>query len=392
MEILIEKVAFPGRALARVDGRVIFVDGALPGERVRVVPTREHKNFREADLAEVLEPSPYRLMPQCPLYPQCPGCRYQHVAYEEEIRIKQAQFLDFLRRDPVATAAVCPPTPSPLSLAYRNRIVLHAAAGRGSAPVIGYYGQDNRTLVEVACCPLAMDSLNQTLTELRADSGFLGSLADGMPVGLRCTATDGVLWWKGPGDRRQVTELTRLGPLRVPAASFFQVNPAVLDLLLARVTELVCAVNPRCVVDLFCGCGILALAAAAAGCARVVGVDSDGPAIQSATVNAAALGMKRVSFKAMPAARALGDLLSAVDQAPLLLIVDPPRRGLEENVRRAIRQFTPRHVLYISCSADTLARDLKDLTAAGYRVESAGWFDMFPRTPYFESCVLLRHG
>jgi tRNA/tmRNA/rRNA uracil-C5-methylase (TrmA/RlmC/RlmD family) len=391
--LTIQDVVYGGSGLARLDGCVVFVPGVIPGEKVSAETVKRHKTYAEARLVEVLEPSPHRRHPVCPLAGVCPGCSYQHMTYAEEVRIKAAQLANFLRRQvgPDRAAAVFqPPVASPCDTGYRNKIVLHASVEDGRT-CLGYKGRDNRTVLDVPACPLAMDPINGRLAERRADAHFMDTLKPGMSVTFRHTGKDGTLMWKddtGPGKER-LTEATVLGPMRVSRRSFFQVNPPVGDALAERVMALVKEHRPETVVDLYCGIGIFALAASNAGAQRVVGIDSDAEAIHAAVSNGEKLETGNADFIAGPVGGRLRDALARGSPGTTLVIVDPPRRGLEPDVADALAASGVPRVAYISCAPDTLARDVARLTQVGWHVASTQAFDMFPRTASFESITVL---
>ena len=398
-------MVFPGKGLARDEGRVVFIPGALPGERVRAETIRHSKNFSVARLTEVIEPSPKRIRPECPLAlgadapgggptPHCPGCCYQHVDYGEEVRLKQAQFANLLEHMAHVDPSGClPPMPSPLYAGYRNRIALHSAT-QGDGPVLGYFAEDNKTIIDVPRCALAAPAINELLTTLRGDAGFVSGLKPGATVTLRCSKTDGALHWlgrKGAGGR-PLTEQTPFGSLTVPRGSFFQVNPGVAHQVSQRVKELLEETGSHTVVDLYCGAGFFAPAAHAAGVRKVVGIDADRAAVLAARGNARSLGMEGASFLTRDAREGLNKVLRGVDPGSTTLIVDPPRRGLEKEVIELTATAGVAHVLYVSCAPDTLARDVARFVQKGYRWAHSQLADMFPRTPYFESITRLSAG
>ncbi|MDI6774341.1 MAG: TRAM domain-containing protein [Verrucomicrobiota bacterium] len=392
IELTIQDVAYGGRGLGRLDGRVVFVPGVIPGERARARIAKQRKNYAEARLVEILEPSPRRARPVCPLAGTCPGCAYQHMAYAEELRLKAAQLADFLRYQVDASQpdTLLPPVASPRDMGYRNKIVLHASVN-GNRTLLGYKAEDNRAVLDVPLCHLAMAPINRRLAERRADPRFMSSLKPGMSVTFRHTENDGALMWKdrtGPGKER-LTEFTVLGPLRAPQRSFFQVNPAVGDALIERVMALVKERQPETVIDLYCGVGLFALAADRAGAARVIGIDSDSEAIHAAVSNAERLAARNAEFRACQACLGLKDALGRFGGERTLLIVDPPRRGLEREVVDRIAAANVSLIAHVSCAPDTLARDVARLAEAGWRVASAQVFDMFPRAASFESITVL---
>lgn len=394
VDLTIADVAYRGAGVARLDGWVVFVPGALTGERVRVRIARRRRQYGQGELLEVLAPSPHRLAPACALSAACPGCCYQPVAYAEELRLKQSQLMQALQhRARVPAERFLPPLASPHELGYRNKIVLHGRA-RGTVPVLGYIGADNASILDVPACPLAMAPLNEALARLRADERFMRRLHPDRPVTLRCTQADGALHWVGHADPRAawlraawLREATALGELRVPRGGFFQVNPGAAERLLATVRAWLAEVKPRTVADLYCGVGVFALAAARDGAGAVVGVDSDDAGIRAARENASAQGLS-ITFHSGATEARIEAVLAAQDRNAGLVIVDPPRAGLTGAVTASLARLGPAHVLYVSCAADTLARDL-GLLADAYQVVRVQMVDLFPRTPYFETAVLL---
>ena len=393
IELTIEKIVYSGKGLARHEGLVVFVPHVLPGERVLAEIVARHKRHADARLISVPDASPERTIPCCPLYGTCPGCVYQHARYSEEIRVKQAQLVNFLERTAAwqDAVAVAEPVPSPLDIGYRNKIVLHTRAGTGAAPAVGYIGEDNQTLLDIAACPLALPAINQRLAELRSEPGFMNALPDGEDLTLRHTVEDGTLIWIGersPGKER-LTEQSPWGPMRVPRRGFFQVNPALIPMLTEGVQTALAAIKADTVVDLYCGSGLLSLAASHAGATRTVGVDIDERSIRFAEANTRKLGSGEQVFVAGRVHEQLPRILNGLAQTRSALIADPPRRGMEKHVLDMIGTSALPALLYVSCAADTLARDLNRLATFGFRLRSVRMFDMFPRTPYFESITVL---
>lgn len=317
----------------------------------------------------------------------CPGCAYQHAAYAAELALKQRQLESLLERHAGIPRGVCQPAvAAPAPLGYRNKMVLHAQVD-GRDVCLGYYAADNTTVLDVPACPLALAPLNACLAERRADPSFRHTLRDAMPVTFRWTPRDGALWWRGHASDRDVwlVEDSVIGPLAVPRNSFYQMNPAMADRLVAHVRDRLGALQPAAAIDLFCGIGVFALAAAKAGVPRVIGVDVDGPGIRAAEYNARQHGAASIAWRAGKAEDILRDPMKGLPWAEALVIVDPPRSGLGRGLIRHLVRQRPGRLLYISCAADTMTRDATWLQEAGYRVESARLFDMFPRTAHFES-------
>lgn len=399
VELNITDVVYRGKGIARLDGRVVFVPGVAAGESVRARIVRDHKNYSEAALVEVLKPSPHRVVPACPLALRsdgtpcghCPGCSYQHVDYAEEVRLKQAQFINLMERTAgVGKDVIGPAIPSPAEVGYRNKIVLHGG-GSPEKPLLGYVADDNKTIVDVPKCMLAQALINERVEALRRDKAFMSTVVSSRRVTLRYTPADGAVSWVGKSASNDpwLKEDWAAGEILVPRDSFSQVNAEIARALTLRVIEILKASLPSVVIDLYCGAGLFSFAAAEAGVPRVLGVDNDPSAVRAAQRNANVRNLNGCAFLARSAEAGLHEALRSVAPASTTALVDPSRRGLEKGVVDLLVSAKLGRIIYISCAPDTMARDVALLTKAGYRVVSTNLYDMFPRTAYFESLTCL---
>ncbi len=404
IDIEIARVAFGGDGVGHDEsGKVVFVPGTLPGERIKALLVQEKDRYSRAELVRIITPSPQRITPACPYAIQpgtdnpgaprfCPGCCYQHLAYSDELELKNSQFRDFLERQAgIDPAEVCKsPVPSPEELNYRNKIVLHAQGERDFMQ-LGYFLSDNSSVLDVEECPLAKKPINELLRKQRSQTGFFHTLRDRMTVTFRHTEHDGAILWRNQAktNDKWLREETSLGTLAVPRGSFFQVNGSAAELLISEASSIIKRIAPDTVLDLFCGVGIFSFVAAKCGVKRVVGVDSDAGGITAAEYNAKQLKMKNCRFVRGDAAKNPDKFFRNVKGKSSLLLVDPPRKGLSQELIPCIEKNKMRYIIYISCAPDTLCRDLKELIKRGYRVKQTGLIDMFPRTSHFESVTLL---
>ncbi|MBT3192655.1 MAG: class I SAM-dependent RNA methyltransferase [Verrucomicrobia bacterium] len=387
VEIEIHDVAFGGRGVGRHDGCAVFVPGTLAGERVRVRLTKCRKKFAEALLLEVLTASEHRIEPACALCDRCPGCSYQHVAYPEEVRIKQQQFEGLLSRiGRLEGVTFSEPIASPCDLGYRNKLVLHAQRERK----LGYFGEDNRTVVDIPSCLLAVGPINDELQKLRANVKTLKNMRPNARVTFRWTETNGAVRWtdRESGVERLI-ENSPIGDVRVPRRAFYQVNVGAGDLLVSYISELIKQQAPTYLIDFYCGVGLFSLAAAQHGVPHVFGIERQSFAVRAAIQNAKAMKI-RPEFVSADVDALAEDSLKQVDGSETMVIVDPPRQGLEKAFLETLISARPQCVAYVSCAADTLARDLRVLTESAYEVVNCQLIDMFPRTPHFESVTVLK--
>ncbi|MDO9465478.1 MAG: class I SAM-dependent RNA methyltransferase [bacterium] len=388
IKLRIQDVVYRGRGLARLDGMVYFVDGVLPNELVRVQIRKQRKNCAEADLVEILEESSSRIIPSCEFAEKCEGCCYQHMEHDAEIEFKQKQLVNLLEHMGGCHEVTCrEPIRCPSVLGYRNKISMHVNGRRDDSRTFGYYMKDNKTVLDIPNCPLAMDPLNNLLTELRKDYSF----SYGTSVNLRCTEHDGAVYWTNhiAPSSPSLVEKTPLGNISVPTKSFFQTNPRITEALFDSLSEILNRTEPKAVIDLYCGVGTFAFIAAKIGVKAVLGIDTDKHAINAAICNGRALNLDSVAFRHGYAEDLLEEALNNIDVKNTTVILDPPRAGLEKRVVEILSRKKPRDIIYVSCAADTMARDVKFLTSHSYRLIDTGLVDMFPRTAYFESITHL---
>ena len=393
IEIDIADLAYGGDGVGRLaDGRACFVPFALPGERVRVRLVQEASRYARAACLEVLAPSPDRVPPTCPHAGACGGCHYQHLAYPVQLRWKHKQVVDVLARiGGLRDAVVEPIVAGPKPFGYRNKITLHGP-GRPA-----FLDLDGHTRIPIARCPLAHDALNAALaTDERHALGPDENLV------LRCNAAGEVRGYTERHGRiiarandngatatpAPLTEHLKGLDIEYPATSFFQVNPALLELVLGELDARFATYGCDTLVDAYCGVGVFALTLARR-VQRGIGIETDPAAVAAATANARQLSAGHLEFIRGSTDHRLDRVLQAGPAARTCLILDPPRAGCSDAALCAVTRNRPRRVLYVSCVPPILARDLKRLTAAGYRLTRLRPFDMFPQTVHIECLAEL---
>lgn len=437
LELEISTLTNLGVGLGRVDiegGRwVVMVPFTLPGERVKARVYRNHKNFSEADLLEVLTPSPHRIAPTCPLFGRCGGCQYQHLTYAEQLAWKRRQVEELLRHMADVEFPVAPTVPSPREYGYRSKITPHFHVGRPDDPrtppasetPIGFLKQGTRfELVDVPACPIATPEINAKLPEVRArtrqrlaagefkrDATLLlrhaqeGVITDydaviheviapaaSNPIGYsnrEAPSGDGASANEG-GNLLGYSAAGGGAPLRLHflARDFFQNNPFILPAFTGYVREQAKASGARFLVDAYCGSGLFALSCAPAF-ERVAGVEVSETSVKFARENAAANGIANAVFSAGDAATIFAGLDASFVPADTAVVIDPPRKGCDESFLAQLFTFGPRAVVYVSCDPATQMRDLKSFLAAGYELTAVQPFDLFPQTRHLECVITL---
>jgi 23S rRNA (uracil1939-C5)-methyltransferase/tRNA (uracil-5-)-methyltransferase len=386
VELRIDSLSNLGLGIGRVDGWVVMVPFVVPGERVRARVHRNFKSYSEADLLEVLEPSPDRVEPRCPLFSVCGGCQYQHVRYGRQLEEKRRQVVEALGRIGGIEAAVDPVHGSPRQYGYRSKITPHykRAEADGSQP-IGFLRHGRRhALVDVAQCPIATDAINEALPEARQRARREGGKKRRRRGGtlLLRDVLEGVV-----GDPQAVVS-QRVGELtfQFKAGEFFQNNPSILPDLVAHVAAEASAGGARFLVDAYCGSGLFALSAAASF-ERVAGVEISEPAVRWARANAEINGVTNVRFVIGQADAVFRGLDFPAEACAV--VIDPPRRGCDARFLEQLLDFRPKRLVYVSCEPSTQARDLRQLVDRGYALTRVRPFDLFPHTRHVENIVSL---
>lgn len=385
LEARIESLTNEGAGVARVDGWVVFVPFALPGELVRCRVFRNHTNYSEADLAEVIEPSKTRREPVCPLFGQCGGCQYQNLDYDEQLRWKQQQVQDLLKRLAGIDFPVEPVAPSPRQFGYRSKITPHFHRPRdGEIGAIGFLRSGTRSsIVDVPRCEIAMPEINERLAAMReqARSGAAG-LKNGATLLLR--AAEGRVLTR-PDELAAET----VGDVRLEfqAGDFFQNNPFILPAFVEHVVAEAKGGGARFLVDAYCGSGLFALCAARQF-EEVSGVEISGTAVAKARHNAELNSLRNCRFLEADARRIFADI--AHPPGETAVIVDPPRAGCSPDFLEQLAAFGPARVVYVSCNPATQMRDLSVLSQQEFQLERARPFDLFPQTRHLECVVTMR--
>ena len=377
---------------------VVMVPFTLPGERVKVRIYRNHKNFSEADLVEVLTPSPHRIDPRCPLFGRCGGCQYQHLTYAEQLKWKRQQVEELLKYMAGVEFTVAPVIASPKEFGYRSKITPHFSAQprwkEGSSDKdqvtgenfpIGFLKQSSRfELVDVPHCDIATPEINAKLPEVRAKTHArlaAGEYKRDATLLLR-HAQEGVITDYDAVIHEQVGSVK----LHVLARDFFQNTPFILPAFTGYVREQAAASGAKFLVDAYCGSGLFALSSAPAF-EKVAGVELSATSVKFATENAAANRITNVTFLAADASQIFAGL--TFPPADTAIIIDPPRKGCDESFLTQLFAFGPRAVVYVSCDPATQMRDLKGFLAAGYKLTAVQPFDLFPQTRHLECVITL---
>ena len=434
--VTIEGYGEGGMGVARIDGRVVFVHGALRGEKCRVLILKTLKSVAFAKVLEVIEPSSERITPDCPYFPRCGGCTYRHIRYEEELRLKKQRVQDNLSRIGGSDVTVEEILGARDTLRYRNK-AQYPVSKDGA---VGFYRARTHEVIECEHCLLvkpeadaAAEALREYMQSCRV-AGYDEKTGRGLVrhlyvrsnaagESLVCVLVNGD---KLPKEDRLVTLLRDACPkctgivlgtntkkgnvilgdryrtlwgsdrledtlcgktFRLSVPSFYQVNRVQAERLYAKAIEFASLTGQETVLDLYCGAGTITLALSDHA-KKVLGAEIVPEAIGDARENAARNGVKNAEFFCGDASD-VAKKLARENLRPDVITVDPPRKGLAADVVESIAEMQPGRVVYVSCDSATMARDVKRLADLGYTAQRACAVDMFPRADHIETVCLL---
>ena len=378
LEITIDNITNLGLGVGRHNGWVIMVPNVAIGERVLCQIYRNHSNYSEADLIEVLTPLPERVTPKCPLFGICGGCQYQHLTDNFQRELKQKHIAELLQRLGGIKAEVAPVKYTPQTYFYRSKLTPHFEK---NCDAIGFLKTGSRfNIVDVPQCPIATEAINKQLTLLRET------------VKKTTHRRGGTLLLRDTGDE-VVTEATKIITQRINdfefqvyAGEFFQNNPYILPEFIDYIVNKACGDRIDFLVDAYCGVGIFGIFGSK-HFQNVIGIEINERAIELANRNAATNNITNIRFIANPAKALFAEKLS--DPKRTSVIIDPPRKGCDEDFLSQLVHFAPRKIVYVSCGPDTQARDVKFLIANGYAINEVQPFDLFPQTRHIENVITL---
>lgn len=389
IELTIDNLSNMGEGVGRIDNWVVFVPGTLPGERVRARVYRNDKNCSSADLVEILEPSPQRVKPVCPVYGYCGGCQYQHLEYEAQLKWKTEQVADLLRLQAGLQLPVLPAIPSPRTYAYRSKITPHFHKPKDAkVGNIGFLRAGSRTEVcDIRQCPIAMEEINQALPAVReAVHKAAAQYKRGATLLMR--ASEGtVITNNNAVCTEKVGDLT----FNFLAGDFFQNNPFILPDFTGYVARQACATGVKYLVDAYCGSGLFALTLSP-HFQKVLGVEVSETSADWARANARSNGITHAEFLAASAEAIFEHVDFPAEETAV--VIDPPRKGCDMLFLNQLFAFGPKRVVYVSCNPATQIRDLAEFDKAGYEVVEVQPFDLFPQTKHLECVATLekKHG
>ena len=435
-----------GFGVAKIDGQVVFVAGAVTGDVARIKIIKTSSTFSVGRVEEFLTLSDKRVGDRCKSS-LCKSCAYKCLSYKYEQELKEESVRQVFKKTGLLDVEILPLVASPIEQAYRNKAQYPVSRGKSGEYVIGFFAPKSHRVTEAADCPLAPSVFSEILELIRdflaenQISVYDEESGNGLlrHIYLRRGEVSGevllTLVINGeslPGSDELVKKITEKFPsvvgillnvnknntnvilgdkfitlsgrdyiidtlggvrLKITAPSFYQVNHSAAELLYAKAKELAAPTKSDLVLDLYCGAGSIGLSMAdEAG--EIIGIEIVESAVECAKFNAEANGIKNASFYAGDASEA-ARLLSPAEKMrgekikPDIVILDPPRAGTTAELIEHIASLAPRKVVYISCNPQTLARDIVVFNKYGYFCNSVMPYDLFPMTGHVESVVCL---
>jgi 23S rRNA (uracil1939-C5)-methyltransferase len=443
VSLTIDDLAFGGEGVGRLDGYVVFVRGALPGDRLRVRIVEPRARYARGQIEAIEVPSPDRVDAPCPHFGHCGGCRLQHLAYPSQLLFKEKQVRDCLERlGGVEKVEIRPILPAPDPYGYRNKMEF-TVAEIGQRAVVGLHEAERYdSVLDIERCLLQSETMNALLSKVRAefrgrglavydqDSGSgllrfvtlregrrtaeamvnivastpdvetLGPVAEALAESVPATAS---VVLNVNAQKASVAVGTEehlllgrdyiresLGGLsfQISPNSFFQTNTVQAERLFAVVAAAAELNADDTVLDLYAGTGAISLLLARQ-CRWVYGIEVSTAAVADAVRNARANGIENCTFLTGEVRHVLPDLIREGVRAAVV-VADPPRAGFHPRALTALADIAPARLVYVSCNPSTLARDVGELLRRGYRLLWVQPVDMFPQTPHIEAVALLR--
>ncbi len=398
-EVALTGLVYGGEAMGRLpDGRAVFVPYALPEEQVLVRLIEDRPRFARAELLQILTPGADRVQPRCQHYTLCGGCHYQHLPYERHLTYKadilreQLERIGGMHNPPVQPTIGCP---QPWN--YRNHIQFHLAdEGR-----LGYYQSRSEQVFAIQECHLPEGILNDIWPRLEFEP-VPGIERIGLRVGagedVQLILTSSLLEIPEISIEELPISAVHLSPagavvmagsaftmmqvlgrsFRVSASSFFQVNTLMAAALVEHILEHLDLSSKTTVLDVYCGVGLFS-AFLAPQVGRLIGIEASPAACEDFVFNLDEF--EHVELYEAPAEA----VLPILDVSPDIVLVDPPRTGLNRKCLDAILAIQPSRLVYVSCDPATLARDARRLVKGGYTLNQITPFDLFPQTYHIES-------
>lgn len=355
-----------GRGMARIDNKIVFIPNTMLDEVVKIKITKNKKNYMEAEVIEFINKNGNRQENVCPYYKTCGGCDILHLPYNEQLQYKQNKIINIINKFVKEKIKINDIIPSDQQFNYRNKVTFQVDRNK-----IGFYSKQSNDITEVKICLLLQDKLNNYLQNTNNTTHQIVLRTNGIDI----------------LDNEEDTIIKEIGKYKylVSLKSFFQVNDNVTYKMYEKIKEYCNSSKEDYILDLYCGTGTIGIYLSDE-CAKVLGIEINKQAIVDANKNKKLNNVDNIEFIANDVSK----VINKIDFKPTIVVVDPPRAGLDEKTIKEIIKINPHTLVYTSCDPMTLARDLNILKYY-FKIEEITPFDMFPNTYHVECVCLLKN-
>ena len=363
-EVTIIDYDHKGRGMARINDKIVFIPNTIIGEVVKINIIKEKKNYIEAEVKEYIKYSPNRVKDVCPYYQTCGGCDILHLLYNEQLEYKYNKIKNITTRYLKDDIKINNIVPSDKQFNYRNKVTLQVDKNK-----IGFYSKKSNTITSIDKCLLLDNKLNNYIQNIVSTNKN--------KIVLR-TNSEEVL------DNYNDYIIKSIGKYKylVSLESFFQINDNVTYKLYEKLKEYCNSTENDYILDLYCGTGTIGIYLSNT-CKKVLGIEINKQAVEDAKKNINLNNLDNIEFIAGDVSK----VINKVNFKPTIVVVDPPRAGLDQTTIKEIVKMKPHTLVYVSCDPMTLVRDL-NILKEHFNIEEITPFDMFPNT-YHVECVCL---
>lgn len=376
MKIQIEKLDHFGRGITHLNGKICFIENALPEETLEIKIQKEHKNYILADTKKIIKESNSRINPICSYANICGGCQLAHLSFDEENKYKTVKVKEIMSKYANISPSKIKDIVSDSPYFYRNKITLHCHKKE-----MGLYKKKTNELIKIDKCLLLEKELNLKLPEVREKL-----LPETKKVTLRIGNNTKEIMTSIDNKTFPISITSKIGSKTyvISNTSFFQVNKEITYKLYEEIKDSIIKYHSKNVLDLYCGVGTISIYISDV-VESVLGIESCSSAIEDAIKNKKLNTSSNTNFLLGKVEDQKEEITTKYDT----IIVDPPRSGLDKKVINKILEIKPNLIIYVSCDPMTLARDLNDLKTT-YKIDEIKPYNMFPRT-YHVECITVLH-
>ena len=363
-EVIIIDYDHHGRGMAKINDKIVFIPNTMIGEKVKIKITKNKKNYMEGKVIEYIEENKNRVKNLCPYYEKCGGCDILHLPYNEQLLYKENKIKNIVSRYLKDDIKINHIVKSDKQFNYRNKVTLHSKNNK-----IGYYEKNSNNIIPINNCLLLDPTLNNYIKTIDKTNEELILRTNGIDI----------------LDDNNSSIIKNIGKYKylVSLKSFFQVNDNVTYKLYEKIKEYCNSTKEDNILDLYCGTGTIGIYLSEY-CNKVLGIEINKQAIIDANKNKELNNISNIEFIAEDVSK----IINKIKFKPSIIVVDPPRAGLDEKTIKEVIKINPNKLIYVSCDPMTLVRDLNILKYY-FNIKEITPFDMFPNTYHVESVALM---